>query len=147
MPTNIITAQCRYNALNVLTNIRKRHPIARPLVRGWRCFFVDALFYYFGPRHNGTWQYFASNKRHLWWYEHTQHNNFISITLLSIKIWCWWSSAIKIPHCITKQKLIFFSESVTRQPCTLLLVYRQISNIRRTVVCNKTVDHSDVVGA
>ena len=26
-------------------------------------------------------------------------------------------------------------------------VYRQVSNIRRTLVCNKIVDHSDVVGA
>ena len=26
-------------------------------------------------------------------------------------------------------------------------VYRQVSNIRRTLVGNKTVDHSDVVGA
>ena len=25
--------------------------------------------------------------------------------------------------------------------------YRQVSNIRRTLVCNKIVDHSDVVGA
>ena len=25
--------------------------------------------------------------------------------------------------------------------------YRQVSNIRRTFVCNKIVDHSDVVGA
>ena len=26
-------------------------------------------------------------------------------------------------------------------------VYRQVSNIRRTLVCNQIVDHSDVVGA
>ena len=26
-----ITVQCRYNAVNLLTNIHKRHPIARPL--------------------------------------------------------------------------------------------------------------------
>ena len=29
----------------------------------------------------------------------------------------------------------------------LLLNYRQVSNIRRTVAGNKIVDHSDVVGA
>ena len=28
-----------------------------------------------------------------------------------------------------------------------LLIYRQVSNIRRTLVDNKIVDHSDVVGA
>ena len=27
------------------------------------------------------------------------------------------------------------------------LTYRKVSNIRRTLVCNKIVDHSDVVGA
>ena len=27
------------------------------------------------------------------------------------------------------------------------LIYRQVSNIRRTLVGNKIVDHSDVVGA
>ena len=29
--------RCRYNAVNFLTNIRKRHPIARPLGRGMGC--------------------------------------------------------------------------------------------------------------
>ena len=29
----------------------------------------------------------------------------------------------------------------------LYLSYREISNIRRTLVCNKLVDHSDVFGA
>ena len=28
-----------------------------------------------------------------------------------------------------------------------VLKYRQIINIRRTLVCNKIIDHSDVVGA
>ena len=28
-----------------------------------------------------------------------------------------------------------------------LQTYRQVSNIRRTLISNKTVDHSDVVGA
>ena len=28
-----------------------------------------------------------------------------------------------------------------------MIIYRQISNIRRTLVCNKLVDQSDVVGA
>ena len=34
----IYTARCRYNAVNFLTNIHKRHPIARPLGRGMGCF-------------------------------------------------------------------------------------------------------------
>ena len=29
----------------------------------------------------------------------------------------------------------------------MLLTYREVSNIRRTLVGNKIVDHSDVVGA
>ena len=31
------TVRCRYNAVNFLTNIHKRHPIARPLGRGMGC--------------------------------------------------------------------------------------------------------------
>ena len=31
--------------------------------------------------------------------------------------------------------------------CVLLRDYRQVSNVRRTLVGNKIVDHSDVVGA
>ena len=31
------TVQCHYNAVNFLTNIHKRHHIARPLGRGMRC--------------------------------------------------------------------------------------------------------------
>ena len=30
---------------------------------------------------------------------------------------------------------------------SLLKIYRQVSNIRRTLIGNKIVDHSDVVGA
>ena len=33
----IYTVWCRYNAVNFLTNIHKRHPIARPLGRGMGC--------------------------------------------------------------------------------------------------------------
>ena len=31
------TVQCRYNVVNLLTNIHKRHPIARPMGRGMGC--------------------------------------------------------------------------------------------------------------
>ena len=31
------TVRCRYNAVNFLKNINKRHPIARPLGRGMGC--------------------------------------------------------------------------------------------------------------
>ena len=33
------------------------------------------------------------------------------------------------------------------QYSTLTAMYRQVSNIRRALVGNKTVDHSDVIGA
>ena len=44
----------------------------------------------------------------------------------------------------------YLSENVRTHSVTLILngdVYRQVSNIRRTLVGNKIVDHSDVVGA
>ena len=31
------TVRCRYNAVNFITNIHKRHPMARPLGRGMGC--------------------------------------------------------------------------------------------------------------
>ena len=33
----INTVRCRYNAVNFITNIHKRHPMARPLGRGMGC--------------------------------------------------------------------------------------------------------------
>ena len=33
----ITTVRCRYNAVNFITNIHKRHPMARPLGRGMGC--------------------------------------------------------------------------------------------------------------
>ena len=36
-PISLYTVRCRYNALNFLTNIHKKHPIARPLGRGMGC--------------------------------------------------------------------------------------------------------------
>ena len=36
---------------------------------------------------------------------------------------------------------------VEADTCPILSKYRQVSNIRRTLVGNKMVDHSDVVGA
>ena len=42
------TVRCRYNAVNCLTNIHERHPIARPLGRGmgyllWIQHLIDIL--------------------------------------------------------------------------------------------------------
>ena len=65
------TVRCRYNALNFLTNIHKKRPIARPLGRGMGCFCdpasdwysasVPVIFYVIsynvGPRYNGTQLY------------------------------------------------------------------------------------------
>ena len=57
------------------------------------------------------------------------------------------------------QKVAIFVHAVENYMCCELLrtnrfdhkhensAYRQVSNIRRTFVCNKIVDHSDVVGA
>ena len=68
-------AQCCYNAVNFLTYIHKRHPIARPLGRGMVCLLLDTASDYcsatvpviiyvisekIGPRHNGTWLYFST---------------------------------------------------------------------------------------
>ena len=64
---------CRYSAVNFLTNIHKRHPIARPLGRGMGCLLwiqhlidIMPLFpqlfiwisYNIGPRYNGTRLYY-----------------------------------------------------------------------------------------
>ena len=35
--TLLSTVRCRYNAVNFITNIHKRHPMARPLGRGMGC--------------------------------------------------------------------------------------------------------------
>ena len=41
-----------------------------------------------------------------------------------------------------------FKQTVQFNPTVAVeYYYRQISNIRRTLLCNKFVDHSDVVGA
>ena len=40
----VYTVRCRYNAVNFLTNIHKRHPIARPLGRAmWRLLWIQHL--------------------------------------------------------------------------------------------------------
>ena len=68
------TVRCCYNAVNFLTNINKRHPIAHPLGRAmgcllWirhlidilpqflqlQCIYVISYYMYIGPRYNGTW--------------------------------------------------------------------------------------------
>ena len=36
---------------------------------------------------------------------------------------------------------------ITNQPSNAMFTYRQVSNIRRTLVGDEIVDHSDVVGA
>ena len=61
--------QCRYNVVNFLTNIHKRHPIPRPVRARYGVSFVDpasdcycvpvsvviyVLSYNIGPRYNGT---------------------------------------------------------------------------------------------
>ena len=51
-------------------------------------------------------------------------------------------------HCIMKQHLQQGSCNTVGFTCTWFLQrYHQISNIRRTLIGNKLVDHSDVVGA
>ena len=42
---------------------------------------------------------------------------------------------------------IYFSNTTFCMSHPLINIYRQVSNIRRTLVGNKIVDHSDVVGA
>ena len=56
------TVRCRYNAINFLTNIHKRHPIARPFfvdpVSDWYSasvpMIIDVISHNIGPRYNGT---------------------------------------------------------------------------------------------
>ena len=45
------------------------------------------------------------------------------------------------------QKYIHLLESVQQRAARFIKGYRQVSNIRRTLVGNKIVAHSDVVGA
>ena len=63
------TAQCRYNAVNFLKDIHKRHPIARPLGRGigvfrgsfiWLIFCLISCYYLCN-----IVQYWTALKRHL----------------------------------------------------------------------------------
>ena len=75
LPLRIIIVQCRYNEVNFLENINKRHPMARPLGRGMGCFLwspiwlysasvpamINAIPYNIGLRCNGTRLY-----RYLW---------------------------------------------------------------------------------
>ena len=71
------TVRCHYNVINFLTNIHKRHPIARPLGRGmgvfvdlaadWYCASVPVIIYVIsyniGPCYNCTWLYRTVNHR------------------------------------------------------------------------------------
>ena len=67
--SKLSTVQCHYNAVNFLTNIHQRHPIARPSGRGmgvsfvgpapdWHSAWVPTIIYaishYSGPRYNGS---------------------------------------------------------------------------------------------
>ena len=72
--TPLQTQRCRYNAVNFLQNMYKRHPIARPLGRGigvWGILLdpaydwysarvptiIYAISYHIGPRYSGTQLY------------------------------------------------------------------------------------------
>ena len=54
----------------------------------------------------------------------------------------WWTKSPNYPSKNEMSILIQFSPSTH-----LVHIYRQVSNIRRTLVGNGIVDHSDVVGA
>ena len=71
------TVRCRYNAVNFLTNIHKRHPISRPLRRGMGCLLciqhlsdilLPVVIYVIsknvGPRYNGTRLYILRSMNH-----------------------------------------------------------------------------------
>ena len=50
-------------------------------------------------------------------------------------------------NCLTEFQTLILSISSEIAPQWISQDYRKISNIRRTLVGNKIVDHSDVVGA
>ena len=50
-------------------------------------------------------------------------------------------------HCVTIKILPIFSIIFLSKMPPFYIKYRQVSNIRRTLVGNKIVDNSDVVGA
>ena len=59
-----------------------------------------------------------------------------------------WMAGFTINHCILCYKFTVISTSKWWQICKILLCnYCQTSNISHTLVGNKIVDHSDVVGA
>ena len=48
---------------------------------------------------------------------------------------------------VSNQNILIFASQFSHSRPWLLKMYRKTSNIRRTLVGNKIVDHSDVVGA
>ena len=50
-------------------------------------------------------------------------------------------------HTLLKEEQEYVVATKYKSPDTQMLKYRQVSNIRRTLVGNKIVDNSDVVGA
>ena len=52
-----------------------------------------------------------------------------------------------VPLCLFNGSYLYFHYSNTAWARVIMRVYRQVSNISRTLVGNKIVDHSDVVGA
>ena len=71
----------------------------------------------------------------------TIHNSHITAHSLRLGCPCSWMGAHLLPdeH--------YASEECGAAAATYSENYRQVSNIRHTLLGNKTVDHSDVVGA
>ena len=65
------------------------------------------------------------------------------IKICDIFVGAWLSS----PMILLDPCRGFTSKRTHHFSAHIILVYRQVSNIRRTLVGNKIVDHSDVVGA
>ena len=56
------TVRCRYNAVNFLTNIHKRHPITRPLGRDMGCLLWSRIWLIFCPSSCN----YSCNSLHFW---------------------------------------------------------------------------------
>ena len=67
------------------------------------------------------------------------------VRMTSLELWPWFKSMILEIHIWNIANCFLCADST--QFSMKLFVYRQVSNIRCTLVGNKIVDHSDVVGA
>ena len=79
----------------------------------------------------------------------TLHVAYLILSIPCLLILRWLQEAVHQQAWYWSPKPEYSISSIRRVKITLIknYNYRQVSNIRRTFVCSKIVDHSDVVGA